>query len=411
MSAETSKPTQAKPIAAVPGWVETGLTALKLGLASFGGPAAHIGYFREEYVRRKQWLDEAAFADLNAMCQFLPGPASSQLGMAIAMRRAGIPGAIAAWAGFTLPSALLMTAFAYGYHALDASASGILHGLKLAAVAVVAHAVWSMGRTLTPDLMRIGMALITAVSVLLFPGIAGQLVPLAACGAAGWIFMRKRMPSAPTAEGTHAPTGLSRRFAWGCLILFALLLVLFPWLARETGSAFARIADIGYRAGALVFGGGHVVLPMLEQESVRSGLLGEEQFMAGYGAAQAVPGPLFTFSAYIGAASSNGWDGVLRAAAMLVSIFLPSFLLVAGAMPFWERLRANVSARAALAGVNASVVGLLLAALYDPVWKTAVYDPADAAVCAAAFAALLFRKIPPLWIAAACAAAGWLTHG
>lgn len=395
------------------GWIETGLTALKLGLTSFGGPVAHIGYFRETYVRRKRWLDESAFADLTAMCQFLPGPASSQLGMAIAMRRAGIPGALAAWAGFTLPSAVLMVLFAYGFAAVNESASGLIHGLQLAAVAVVAQAVWSMGRTLIPDLARACMALVTAAAVLAFPGTAGQLVPLALCGVVGWVLLRSPTAGERRPQDQQDPSAVpvSRKFRFApvaFLSLFGLLLFLLPWLEQMTQAPLARIADIGYRAGSLVFGGGHVVLPMLEHESVKAGLLDERQFMAGYGAAQAVPGPLFTFAAFVGAASSHGLTGIVRAAAMLAAVFLPSFLLVAGVMPYWERLRNNRSARAVLAGVNASVVGLLGAALYDPVWTSAVHHPADIAVACAAFAALFYKKIPPLLIVAACAAAGWI---
>ncbi|MBW5448168.1 chromate efflux transporter [Cohnella sp. CFH 77786] len=394
------------------GWIETGRTALKLGLSSFGGPIAHIGYFRETYVRRKGWLDEATFADLTAMCQFLPGPASSQLGMAIAMRRAGIPGALAAWAGFTLPSAILMALFAWGLPSLAASASGAIHGLMLAAVAVVAQAVWSMGRSLIPDLLRGAMAIATAAAALAYPGPAGQLLPIILCGILGWRTLRGKMPQGASGSASDSPGsglhGTPAPYAYLYLIAFGLLLVLLPWLARFTGEPLAVLADIGYRAGSLVFGGGHVVLPMLEHESVAAGLLSEERFVAGYGAAQAVPGPLFTFAAFVGAASAPGAAGWLRAAVMLTAVFLPSFLLVAGAMPYWERLRANRSARSALAGVNASVVGLLLAALYDPVWTSAVRDAGDVAVAAAAFAALAYKRIPPIAVVAACAAAGWI---
>lgn len=382
---------------------------MKLGLTSFGGPVAHIGYFRDTYVRRKQWLDEQAFADLTAMCQFLPGPASSQLGMAIAWRRAGWAGALSAWVGFTLPSAIVMVAFAYGFPMMSASANGAIHGLKLAAVAVVAHAVWNMARTLAPDAARAVLALLAAAVCLVLPGTAGQLIALAAGGAAGWMGLRKRPDGTPSPAGKKS-VSRTRRFPpslW-LLVLFAVLLALLPMVAYATGNPYAKLADIGYRAGSLVFGGGHVVLPMLEHESVRSGLLGQEEFVAGYGAAQAVPGPLFTFAAYVGAASSGGWDGMLRAAVMLISIFLPSFLLVAGVLPFWDRLRANQAAQAALAGINAAVVGMLLAALYDPVWTSAVHHGGDLAVAIAAFACLSYRRIPPLAIVAACAAAGWI---
>jgi chromate transporter len=388
-----------------PGWVETGVTALKLGLTSFGGPVAHIGYFRDMYVRRLKWLDEATFADLTAMCQFLPGPASSQLGMAIAMRRAGPAGAIAAWAGFTLPSAILLAAFAYGFTALNASASGVIHGLKLAAVAVVAHAVWNMAKSLTPDAIRIVMALLTTGAVLLFPGAAGQLVPLVICGAAGYYLLKRPADLKP---GVSDSPILNRKSAIASLLIFGILLLLLPLLSHAVPYPFLKLADIGYRAGSLVFGGGHVVLPMLERESVSSGLLTEQTFVAGYGAAQAIPGPLFTFTAFIGAASAPGAEGVLRAAVMLLAVFLPSYLLVAGALPYWDRIRSHAGARSALAGVNASVVGLLLAALYDPVWTSAVHHATDIIIAAAAFAALIYRRVPPILVVAACAAAGWL---
>jgi chromate transporter len=405
MREETKKPEETAARTGRHGWMETGWTALQLGLTSFGGPVAHIGYFRDMYVRRKRWLDEQTFADLTAMCQFLPGPASSQLGMAIAMRRAGVAGALAAWVGFTLPSAVLLVLFAYGYHAINVSASGIIHGFMLAAVAVVAHAVWSMGRTLVPDLLRAFMAILTASVALTLPGTAGQLFPLIVCGLIGWFLLRRKTDSASRPD---IMSNDGRKPGFTYLVLFAVLLALFPLLSHYVSEPYLKLADIGYRAGSLVFGGGHVVLPMLEHESVKEGFLSGTEFVAGYGAAQAVPGPLFTFAAYVGAASSSGTDGLLRAAVMLTAVFLPSFLLVAGVMPFWDRLRVSAAVRAAMAGVNASVVGLLLAALYDPVWISAVHNFTDFAVAAVAFACLMYRKIPPLPIVAACAAAGWI---
>ncbi|TJY44588.1 chromate efflux transporter [Cohnella pontilimi] len=388
--------------------METGWTALRLGLTSFGGPIAHIGYFRNEYVHRRRWVDEETFADLTSMCQFLPGPASSQLGMSLGMKRAGVAGALSAWVGFTLPSALLMTFFAFAAASIGKAGEGLLHGLMLAAVAVVAQAVWSMARTSVTDVTRAVFAVCTAAIALWLPGTAGQLPPLVLCGAAGWLLLRKQVnitapiPDVPRNRPVLAMT---------CLSLFFILLALLPVLSVVSLSPLVNLADIGYRAGSLVFGGGHVVLPMLEHESVRSGLLTERQFVEGYGAAQAVPGPLFTFAAYIGAVSSQGLQGCIRAAVMLIAIFLPSFLLVAGVMPFWEGLRANKGTRAALAGVNAAVVGLLAAALYDPVWTSAVRQPIDIAVAAAAFVCLVLWRWPSWLIVAASALAGWMIYG
>jgi chromate transporter len=375
------------------GAAEVGWAALKLGLTSFGGPIAHIGYFREEYVQRRKWLDEPAFADLAALCQFLPGPASSQLGIAIGMRRAGLLGGLAAWAGFTLPSALLLVAAAWlirrGGGFADA---GWLHGLKLVAVAVVAQAVWSMARTLAADRVRASLAAFAAAGSLLAPGTAGQLVPLALCGLFGLRWLRPESSGAES-EAAHPPLRLS---ASACaLALFAALLVALPlWTALHPSPA-ARLIDGAYRAGSLVFGGGHVVLPMLRRDVVGPGLLSDAQFVAGYGMTQAVPGPLFTFAAYIGAASASGRTSLARAAAMLIAIFLPSFLLVVGTLPLWTRLRANRHARGALAGVNAGVVGLLAAALYDPVWTGTVAGSADFAAALALFVLLTAWKCPP----------------
>jgi len=385
--------------------VEAGLSALKLGLTSFGGPVAHIGYFRKAYVEKKKWLSEDEFADLTALCQFLPGPASSQLGMAIGMGRAGMLGGLFAWLGFTLPSALMLVAFAYGFQAAaGAGNEGWIHGLKLAAVAVVAQAVWSMARTLTPDRPRIALAAGTAIFVLLVPGIPGQLVPIAACGLIGAFFLPKRVSSG--GEGRRAT--ISKGVAWICLILFFALLALLPIAASRESAIGLQLADIGYRAGALVFGGGHVVLPMLHEQIVQTGIVGEQAFLAGYGAAQAVPGPLFTFAAYLGAVSAPGAEGLWRAALFLFFIFLPSFLLVAGVLPYWNRLRDNARARAALAGVNAAVVGLLFAALYDPVWTSSVRDRTDFAFAATIAVLLTVWRCPPWILVLSAAVAGWL---
>ncbi len=385
-------------------WLEVGSTALKLGLTSFGGPVAHIGYFRQQYVEKKKWLTDESFADLTALCQFLPGPASSQLGIAIGIQRAGLLGGIMAWLGFTLPSALLLIAFAFGVQGSGFENTGWLQGLKLAAVSVVAQAVWSMARTLTPDRPRILLAAFTACFAILLPGTVGQLVPIVLCGIAG-AFMAKSHQDNPLSDQKSSVKGFTATL---CLCLFAILLVLLPFLAAVHHNPLVQLADIGYRAGALVFGGGHVVLPMLHDHIVSAGLVSEQQFMAGYGAAQAVPGPLFTFAAYLGAVSSSGMDGMIRAAWILVFIFLPSFLLVAGVLPFWSRLRTQRRVRAILGGVNASVVGILFAALYDPVWTSTVNDKLDFIFAGIGFLLIVFWKCPPWLLVLLAAVFGWI---
>ncbi|WP_373231510.1 chromate efflux transporter [Cohnella sp.] len=384
--------------------LEVGWTALKLGLTSFGGPIAHIGYFREQYVMRKKWLSDDAFGDLTALCQFLPGPASSQLGIAIGIKRAGLLGGLLAWLGFTLPSALLLVAFAFGMQGSGFVDTGWLQGLKLAAVAVVAQAVWSMSRTLTPDRPRILMAAFTASFALLIPGTIGQLAPIILCGIAG-AWMVKPMPVAPSVGEQKEVRWL---IAWLSLIIFASLLVILPLIAASQSNPLFQLADIGYRAGSLVFGGGHVVLPMLHENMISTGLVNDQQFMAGYGAAQAVPGPLFTFAAYIGAVSASGMEGIIRAAVILGFIFLPSFLLVVGVMPFWSKLRTHRVTRAVLAGVNASVVGILLAALYDPVWTSTVKDKMDFVFVLIGFLLIVIWRCPPWLLVMTAAAGGWI---
>lgn len=386
--------------------LEAGFAALKLGLTSFGGPIAHIGYFRREYVQRRRWLTDESFAELTALCQFLPGPASSQLGIAIGIRRAGMLGGIAAWLGFTLPSALLLVLFAFAMNGGDFANAGWLHGLKLAAVAVVAQAVWSMGRSLAPDRTRLTMAALTAAVALQWTSALGQIVPLAVCGVVGAFLLK------PTAAGPSEPfeAGVGKRAAALCLIAFALLLALLPMLAAWHPNVTLQLADIGYRAGSLVFGGGHVVLPMLHESTVGPGYVGEQQFLAGYGAAQAVPGPLFTFAGFIGAASASGGESIVRAAVMLLAIFLPSYLLVAGVLPFWTRVRAHAGTRAALAGVNAGVVGILLAALYTPVWTTAVFSPTDFLFVLIGFVLLTSWRCPPWLIVILAALGGWIVY-
>ncbi len=378
---------------------------LRLGLTSFGGPVAHLGYFREEFVARRRWLSERSYADLVALCQFLPGPASSQVGMAIGLSRAGFRGALAAWAGFTLPSALALTLFALGLSAGgNLLPAGALHGLKLVAVAVVAQAVWGMARSLCTDTPRVTIAVASACAALWWPTAWGQVGVIAAAALAGLLLFK------PVAGGPHEPLRLpvSRRAGAGLLLLFAVLLAGLPLAAQFWPSQALAQLDAFYRAGSLVFGGGHVVLPLLQAEVVPRGWVSNETFLAGYGATQAVPGPLFAFAAFLGASMTAAPSGWMGAGACLLAIFLPSFLLVAGALPFWEQLRRSLHTQAALAGVNAAVVGLLGAALYQPVWTGAVFSPADFALALLAFAALLYWKIPPWAVVLCCGAAGWL---
>jgi chromate transporter len=372
--------------------------AFRLGLTSFGGPIAHLGYFRDEYVVRRKWLDEKSYADLVALCQFLPGPASSQVGMAIGIARAGLPGALGAWLGFTLPSALALVLFAFGVAALGGAAdAGWLHGLKIVAVAVVAQAVWGMAKSLCPDRQRATLAILAAIVTLGWPGAVGQLLSLAAAGIIGWFLL----PPVGLGAEAHTQFPIAKRkgvIAWS--IFFTLLLGL-PVARQLIASHALDVFDSFFRVGSLVFGGGHVVLPLLQAEVVGPGWVSNEQFVAGYGAAQAVPGPLFTFSAYLGAVM-DGWGGALLT---LVAIFLPSFLLVVGALPFWDSLRRKSSFQSALSGINAAVVGLLLAALYNPVWTSAIYRPSDFGVGLVAFGLLMFWKWPP-WLVVVLTAAG-----
>lgn len=366
---------------------------LRLGLTSFGGPIAHLGYFRHEFVERRRWLDERSYADLVALCQFLPGPASSQVGMSLGLLRAGLPGALAAWIGFTAPSAVALVVFAYGAQSVGSFLQGgVLHGLKVVTVAVVAQAVWSMGRALCTDRLRLTIGLVSTMLMLLWPGAAVQLLVIGAAGLVGWKTLRIEGDTAPAELDIRVP----RPAAAVAAALFFALLALLPFAAGWTGSVAVEMFDSFYRAGSLVFGGGHVVLPLLQSEVVPHQWVSNDVFLAGYGAAQAVPGPLFTFAAYLGAASAaepNGWMGALLC---LVAIFLPSLLLVLAALPHWQALRRQQGARAALAGVNASVVGLLLAALYHPVWTSAIRGPEDFALALAAFLLLVAWRVSPL---------------
>jgi chromate transporter len=374
---------------------------LKLGLTSFGGPVAHLGYFRNEFVERRKWLDEQTYADLVALCQFLPGPASSQVGISIGLLRAGYLGALAAWTAFTLPSALALVLFAYGLSTFgNALGSGWLHGLKVAAVAVVALAILGMARTLAPDRERASLAVLALAIALAIPSAWGQIGAIIVGAVIGAVFMKAQSPSAP-ASLTLPTGGVSGMIA---LALFAALLLGLPIVAATTGDQDIRLFDTFYRVGSLVFGGGHVVLPLLQAEVVPSGWIGNDAFLAGYGAAQAVPGPLFTFAAYLGAVI-GGWK---TAVICLVAIFLPSFLLVVGILPFWEGLRRKETAQAVLRGVNAAVVGLLLAAFYNPVWTSGIFTRADFGLAAVAFLLLFLWRTPPWLVVVLCAAAGQL---
>ena len=376
---------------------------LKLGLTSFGGPVAHLGYFRDEFVVRRQWLDDRAYGDLVALSQFLPGPSSSQVGMALGASRAGVPGALAAWLGFTLPSAIALVLFAIGVAWLgDGVGAGWLDGLRIVAVAVVARAVWGMARSLCPDAPRATLAIVATVVVLAAPGAPGQMLAIALGGLVGWAVLR---PPAETATSTlRIPVG--RRTAIAFLALFVCLLLVLPVAARLVPLPPLAFFDSFYRSGALVFGGGHVILPLLQAEVVPPGWMGKDAFLAGYGAAQAVPGPLLAFSAYLGAVIDPRAGGWPVAALCLVAAFLPSFLLVLGVLPFWDAVRRRAAARAAMRGINAAVVGLLLAALYDPVWTSAIHAPADFALAVAAFGLLTVAKAPPWLVVALGAGAG-----
>ena len=378
-------------------WVST-----RLGLTSFGGPIAHLGYFHEEYVKRKKWIDEQSYADLVALCQFLPGPASSQVGIAIGIARARLLGGIAAWLGFTLPSALALVAFAFGIGAFARAAdAGWLHGLKVVAVAVVAQAVWGMARSLCQDRERATIAILASIVTLAWPTAIGQLSSIAIAGIVGLIIF----PRTTSSSLSHMRFPVGKKSGITAWIIFFGLLVGLPLVRQIAPSHALEVFDSFFRVGSLVFGGGHVVLPLLQTEVVGPGWITNEQFVAGYGATQAVPGPLFTFSAYLGAVMGpepHGWMGAMLA---LVAIFLPSFLLITGALPFWDLLRSVPVFQSALKGINAAVVGLLLTALYKPVWTSAIYSPADFGLGLVAFGLLMFWKCPP-WLVVVLTAIG-----
>jgi chromate transporter len=391
------------------GYVERGsavsvlLAFLKLGVSSFGGPVAHIGYFRQEFVARRRWLDEASYADLVALCQFLPGPASSQVGITLGLLRGGLIGALCAWLGFTGPSALAMILFGYGVGAFgDLGHAAWLHGLKIVAVAVVAQAVWGMARTLAPDRSRATLAVAATVIMLALPSTIGQIGVIVL----GALVGRFLLPAEAVRAQSAVAVPISRPMAIGALVIFFALLVGLPLVASATSSQTIKLIDSFFRTGSLVFGGGHVVLPLLQQEVVPPGWVSNDAFLAGYGAAQAVPGPLFTFAAYLGAVMRPQPNGWLGGVICLVSIFAPSFLLLIGTLPFWSELRRRAGVQAALKGVNAAVVGLLLAALYQPVWTSAIDRPADFAVAATAFLLLAMWRTPPWLVVVLAAVAG-----
>jgi chromate transporter len=376
---------------------------LKLGLTSFGGPIAHIGYFREEFVVRRRWLDDKSFTDLVALCQFLPGPASSQVGFSIGLMRAGYLGGLAAWTGFTLPSAIALVLFGYGAHALAGPVGvGLLHGLKLVAVAIVAQAVFGMARTLCPDRARATIAVLATVVILFSSSSIAQIGVILLGGVAGMLLRRTPAPV------SAAPNGIpvSRRAGFASLAAFIILLVGLPLFRSFGSSQGVALFDAFYRSGALVFGGGHVVLPLLRDAFVAPGWVSDNIFLAGYGAAQAVPGPLFTFAAYLGAVVEPSPHGIVGATLGLVAIFLPGLLVLMGTLPFWEMLRARAGAQAAISGINAAVVGLLGAALYSPVWTSSVGSAGDFGVVLVGFVLLTVWRIPPLLVVILGAAAG-----
>ncbi|AQQ55184.1 chromate transporter [Planococcus lenghuensis] len=386
-----------EPKSALKALLEILMVSTRLGFTSFGGPIAHLGYFHDEYIRKRKWLDEKSYADLIALCQFLPGPASSQVGIGIGVMRAGVLGGIVSFIGFTLPSVIALILFAVLLREFDVGESGWIHGLKIVAVVVVAHAILGMAPKLAPDLKRKMLALFAVVITLLWQTTFSQVSVILFAALVGfWLFRNQ-----PEQEDSHIKVPISRRFAAGCLVLFFGLLFLLPIAAEATAWGWLARFDSFYRSGSLVFGGGHVVLPLLEREFVPTGWMTEEAFLAGYGAAQAVPGPLFTFAAYLGAVM-GGWTGGLLGAA---AIFLPAFLLIFGTLPFWGALRGNSKVRGALLGVNAAVLGILIAAFYDPIWTSSIFAPPDFAFAAILFSMLVYWKLPP-WVVVLTGAAG-----
>lgn len=377
--------------------IEVFSVSTKLGFTSFGGPIAHLGYFHNEYIRRRKWMDEQSYADLVALCQFLPGPASSQVGIGIGILRAGLLGGFVAWLGFTLPSIIALVLFAYLLQGFDIGNAGWIHGLKIVAVAIVAQAIIGMGQKLTPDRDRVTIAVVAAIITLYWQTALSQIMIIVIAGLIGFWFYRNKEEHVVN----NLPTTITRSVALVCLSLFFIFLIALPLLSQWGESEWLAMFDSFYRTGSLVFGGGHVVLPLIENEVIFNKWVSEADFLAGYGATQAVPGPLFTFASYLGTMAG----GLLGAVIATTAIFLPAFLLVAGALPFWNTLRTNPKIKGALVGINAAVVGILLASLYDPLWTTAILNPSDFALVSILFVMLVFWKLPP-WIIVISGAAG-----
>ncbi|EGQ21533.1 chromate transporter [Sporosarcina newyorkensis 2681] len=388
---------QTNPRRKITSLLEIFLVSIRLGFTSFGGPIAHLGYFHEEYVRRRKWMDEKSYADLVALAQFLPGPASSQVGIGIGVMRAGVLGGIISFLGFTLPSVVALILFALLLKGFDIGTAGWIHGLKIVAVAVVAHAIMGMSKNLTPDIKRKAIALFALVGTLVWQTAFTQIGVILLAAILGFLLYKQHEES----EETSSSFPIAKRISVICLALFFSLLFLLPILREITGSYWVAMFDSFYRAGSLVFGGGHVVLPLLEQEFVPTGWLSEASFLAGYGATQAVPGPLFTFAAYLGTVM-NGWLGGLVATG---AIFLPAFLLILGALPFWDSLRNNPKIKGAILGVNAAVVGILISAFYFPIWTSSILAPVDFALASVLFSMLAYWKLPP-WIIVVSGAVG-----
>ncbi|MFW8565817.1 chromate efflux transporter [Orrella sp. 11846] len=386
--------------------IEVFVAFLKLGVTSFGGPIAHLGYFRTEFVERRRWLNDRDYSDLVALCQFLPGPASSQVGMALGLGRAGWPGLLVAWAGFTLPSAIALILFAYGITQYQELAeSGWVQGFKIAAVAIVAQAVWGMAKTLCPDRTRAALAIFTALLTLILPSTLGQVIAIATAGLFGW--WRLKIYQIPNSQA-RLLYPISRKLGSIALLLFFTLLVSLALMALSTNSSVIVLLDGVYRAGALVFGGGHVVLPLLQATVVPDGFVSNTNFLAGYGIAQIVPGPLFTFTAYLGTVANgalSGWTGGLI---LLGVIFLPALLVLIAVLPFWEALCHRSDIQSAMSGINAGVVGILLSALYDPVWINAIHNKNDFGLALAAFALLVYARMPPALVVLLTGSASWL---
>jgi len=376
---------------------------LRLGVTCFGGPIAHIGYFRDEFVVRRRWIDEQAYADLVGLCQFLPGPASSQVGFSLGLMRAGYRGGLAAWTGFTLPSAIALVLFAYGAGELGGPVGiGLLHGLKLVAVAIVAQAVWGMARTLCPDRERASIAVIAALIILFSTSSVSQIAAILLGGIAGIWLCRA---GAPETTG-HVTVPVSHTVGLVALTAFFVLLAGLPVLRGLVNAQGLSLFDAFYRSGALVFGGGHVVLPLLREAFVTPGWISDDAFLAGYGAAQAVPGPLFTFAAYLGTVVKPSPHGLPGAMLGLIGIFLPGVLILMGTLPFWDSFRKRAGAQAVMRGVNAAVVGLLGAALYNPVWTSSVKTPGDFGIALVGFVLLTVWRAPPLVVVTVSALGG-----